>query len=224
LVNGKMRTARVLEYLRRRYDSRHSLSEPFRVLIATILSQRTRDENTDRASSNLFEKYKNALEIVEAPVEEIERLIRPAGFYRVKARKIQATARMVLDRYDGQVPSTLEELLALPGVGQKTANCVLAYAFGIPALPVDVHVHRISNRIGIVSTRSPLETEERLTELYPPDVWSELSLLMIRFGRDTCIPRIPRCERCGLAGICEYARSGKHHAEDSKLDTDRTSR
>jgi endonuclease-3 len=214
-----MRTARVLEYLRGRYDSQHSTSEPFRVLISTILSQRTRDENTDRASSSLFAKYGTARVIAEAPVEEIEKLIRPAGFYRVKARKIQATARMVLRRYGGKVPSTLEELLPLPGVGQKTANCVLAYAFGIPALPVDVHVHRISNRIGIVSTRSPEETEERLTRLYPPDVWSELSLLLIRFGRDICQPRIPKCERCGLAGICDYGQSVAQENAEWELRT-----
>jgi endonuclease-3 len=198
------------------------VSEPFRVLVSTILSQRTRDENTDRASSSLFSKYRTPREIAEAPVERIEKLIRPAGFYRVKARKIQATARMVLGTYGGKVPSTLEELLTLPGVGQKTANCVLAYAFGIPALPVDVHVHRISNRIGIVSTRSPEETEERLTGLYPPDVWSELSLLFIRFGRDICQPRIPKCKRCGLVEICDYGQSVPDRNGDSRLDTNQS--
>jgi endonuclease-3 len=196
----------MIEYLRTRYHPRHRRSEPFRVLISTILSQRTRDENTEMASNRLFSRYATPGQIAGAPIPEIENLIRPAGFFKAKARHIRQTSSILIERYGGKVPSTIEELLLLPGVGQKTANCVLAYGFDIPALPVDVHVHRISNRIGIVSTRSPHQTEESLKSIFPEQDWSEISLLLIHFGRDTCLPRTPRCSQCGLNDICEYAK------------------
>lgn len=199
-----MKAEKVIAYLRRRYGSKHRLDDPFRVLISTILSQRTREENTELASKRLFAKYRTPRELAEAPVREIEELIRPAGFYRVKALKIREISSIILKRYGGKVPSTMGELLSLPGVGQKTANCVLAYGFQIPALPVDTHVHRISNRLGLVSTRSPLETEETLKLIFSPETWSEVSLLMINFGRDICQPRIPKCNICGLKDICKY--------------------
>jgi endonuclease-3 len=158
------------------------------------------------ASNRLFSRYATPEQVAAAPIPEIENLIRPAGFFKAKARYIRETSSILIERYGGRVPSTMEELLSLPGVGQKTANCVLAYGFDIPALPVDVHVHRISNRIGIVSTRSPHQTEEILKSIFPEENWSELSLLLIHFGRDICLPRTPHCRQCGLNGVCEYAK------------------
>lgn len=159
------------------------------------------------ASRRLFAKYTTLEEIANASIREIERLIRPAGFFRAKARYIRQTSSILVERFGGDVPSTMEELLSLPGVGQKTANCVLAYGFGIPALPVDVHVHRISNRIGIVSTRSPHQTEEVLKSIFPEESWSEISFLLIQFGREICLPRIPRCTQCDLRELCKYAET-----------------
>ena len=121
--------------------------DPYRVLVRTILSQRTRDENTDQATNNLFSKYKDIYEVADAPTEDVEELIRCSGFYRVKAGRIKEVSRILIDQYGGEVPNNMKELLELPGVGRKTANCVLVYAFEEPAIPVDTHVHRISNRL-----------------------------------------------------------------------------
>lgn len=206
-----MKAKKIIAYLRGRYSAQHRLSEPFRVLISTILSQRTREKNTEMASSRLFSQYRTPKQIAEAPVEKVEELIRPAGFYGVKARKIRETSLIILKRYGGRVPSVMDELLSLPGVGQKTANCVLAYGFHVPALPVDTHVHRISNRLGLVSTSSPDETEKVLKLIFPEETWGEISLLMINFGRDICNSRIPRCKSCGLNEICDYEHRHRNY-------------
>ena len=141
---------------------RDHAENPFQVLIGTILSQRTRDEATDLASAQLFARYPTPEALAVAPRATVERLIRPTGFYRTKSKVIRECARAVLERWGGEVPRTLEELVSLPGVGPKTANCVLVFGYGIPAIPVDTHVHRIANRLGVVRTRTPEETEEGL--------------------------------------------------------------
>ncbi|PKL71077.1 MAG: endonuclease III, partial [Methanobacteriales archaeon HGW-Methanobacteriales-2] len=144
----------IMENLQQQYDLRvFEDGNPYRVLIRTILSQRTRDDNTDRASAQLFSKYHTMTEIAQANPAELEPLIRPAGFYHVKAKRIVEVSRKLLDEYKGQVPEDMKGLLELPGVGRKTANCVLVYGFQKPAIPVDVHVHRISNRLGLVDTK-----------------------------------------------------------------------
>jgi len=178
--------------------------DPYRVLIRTILSQRTRDENTDEATARLFERYPSIEDVAYAPLEELETLIRKAGFYHVKARRIREVSRIILEEYDGKVPDDINELLKLPGVGRKTANCVLVYAFGRPAIPVDTHVHRISNRIGLVDTRTPEETERALMEVIPEEYWIELNDLMVQFGQDICRPLGPRHEECPIADHCDY--------------------
>ena len=133
-------------------------STPYEVLVRTILSQRTRDENTDKATESLFNVYPTMEEVADAPVEEIAELVRQAGFYNVKAARIKEVSNILLDEYGGVVPDTVEELIKLPGVGRKTANCVLVFGFQKDAIPVDVHVHRISNRLGLVHTKEPEET------------------------------------------------------------------
>ena len=178
--------------------------DPYKVLIRTILSQRTRDENTDQATENLFNKYKDIYEVVDAPIDDIKELIKPAGFYNVKAARIQEVSQILIDEYGGEVPDTLEELVKLPGVGRKTANCVLVFAFDLPAIPVDTHVHRISNRLGLVDTKEPEETEVELSKIAPKELWVKLNDLMVQFGQNICKPIGPQCEICPCTEICDY--------------------
>ncbi|MEN6328772.1 MAG: endonuclease III [Methanobacteriaceae archaeon] len=194
-----------MEGLREQYQLRvFENRDPYRVLIRTILSQRTRDENTDRASAQLFAEYPTMEDVASAIPEKLEPLIRPAGFYHVKARRIIEVSQILRDQFGGVVPENMKELLLLPGVGRKTANCVLVYAFEKPAIPVDVHVHRISNRLGLVDTKDPEETEVELEKVVPREYWIELNDLMVQFGQTICRPVNPLHEICPLAEICLY--------------------
>lgn len=177
---------------------------PYEVLISTILSQRTKDINTHKASKALFEKYPEPKDLAEAPIEDVKELIKPAGFYNVKSKRIKEAARIVHEEYDDEVPEDIDKLLDLEGVGRKTANCVLVYGFGEPAVPVDTHVHRISNRLGIADTNDPEETEKVLEEKIPKKYWIEINRLMVEFGKNICQPRIPKCDRCPLTEFCDY--------------------
>ena len=199
------RIIKIVEELDNVFEIRTFLDhDPYKVLVRTILSQRTRDENTDQATDNLFSKYSDMYEIVDAPTEDIQELIRPAGFYRVKARRIQEVSRILLDEYGGVVPDSMGELLKLPGVGRKTANCVLVFAFHAPAIPVDTHVHRISNRIGLVDTNNPEDTEVELSKIAPEKLWIKLNDLMVQFGQNICKPTSPQCEACPISYLCDY--------------------
>lgn len=188
----------------------HEDTDPFRVLVSTILSQRTRDENTEEASRKLFEKYPDIDSIASANPEDLYELIRVSGMYRQKAEKIVLVSRIVKKNYYGKVPDNLDELVALPGVGRKTANIVLNIGFGIPAMSVDTHVHRISNRLGWVRTKTPLKTEEALVEILPSDVWGPLNGSMVEFGRAVCRPIKPYCEKCSFSSCCEYFNSSRN--------------
>ena len=199
------RVIKIVEELNNVFEIRVFLDhDPYKVLVRTILSQRTRDENTDQATNNLFSKYKNIYEVVEAPTEDVQELIKPAGFYRVKAGRIQEVSQILIDQYGGEVPDTLEELVKLPGVGRKTANCVLVFAFELPAIPVDTHVHRISNRMGLVNTKNPDETEFELSKIAPKELWIKLNDLMVQFGQNICKPTSPQCEMCPVNYLCDY--------------------
>ncbi len=180
---------------------------PFKVLVSTVLSARTRDEKTSKASAQLFKKYSSPKALSKAPLKEIEKLIRPAGFYREKAKRILQLSKELLERFNGKVPKNPEDLISLPGVGRKTANCVLVYAFSLPAVPVDVHVHRISNRIGLVRTGKPEETETELVKIVPKKYWIELNELMVKFGQRKCKPISPKCELCSLPPHCDYFKN-----------------
>jgi endonuclease III len=186
---------------RRPYLRDHA-ENPFQVLIGTILSQRTRDEATDVASARLFARYPDARSLADARPRDLEPLIREVGFYRTKARAIRDCAREILDRFDGVVPRTYEELTSLPWVGPKTANCVLVFGYDIPAIPVDTHVHRIANRLGVVRTRTPEETERRLREIVPERYWVPLNPLLVQHGQNLCRPLRPRCTECAIAELC----------------------
>ncbi len=179
-------------------------NDPYRVLIRTILSQRTRDENTDEASALLFSKYQTIEGIAGADVEDLEQLIRKAGFYHVKSRRIKMVSQILLDDYDGIVPESVDELLNLPGVGRKTANCVLVYGFKKPAVCVDVHVHRISNRLGLVETKTPEQTEIELMKIITKDYWIELNDLLVQFGQTICRPVSPLHDKCPISEWCDY--------------------
>ena len=181
--------------------------DPFRILIGTILSQRTRDENTTRAVENLFSRYTNVRELAAADPALVRRLIRPSGFYNVKTRSVIRVSKQLLDEFSGRVPDNIDDLLRLHSVGRKTANCVLVYGYGKPAIPVDTHVHRISNRLGLVSTKTAEQTEAELTKRVPRRYWLELNDLFVRFGQTTCKPIGPRCNACTLRGGCKYYRT-----------------
>ena len=181
-----------------KYDSNNHSDAPFKVLIGTILSQRTKDENASKACENLFSVYRTPEQLAKANVKRIERLIKSSGFYKVKAKRIKKVSKIILEQYNGKVPDNLKNLLSLPGVGRKTANCVLVYAFDKPAIPVDVHVHRISNRFGFVKTKNPEETEKELMKKIPKRYWKKINRIFVEFGKDIC-SAIPKCELCPIS-------------------------
>jgi len=175
--------------------------DPFRILIGTILSARSRDETTDRITDLLFAAWPTPRALARAPRRAVEKILKPIGFYRMKAGYVQETARLVLEK-GGIVPRTLEELLEFPGVGRKVANCVLVYAFGGQAIPVDTHVHRLSNRLGWVKTRSPEETERALVKMVPRRLWPLINEAFVAHGKRTCRPIGPLCQGCAIRFAC----------------------
>jgi endonuclease-3 len=176
--------------------------DPYHVLIRTILSQRSKDENTDKASEQLFEVYDTPEELAKGDIQKIETLIKPSGLYTAKAKNIKNVARILIDDYNSKVPMDLDEMVKLPGVGRKTANCVLVYGFNKPAIPVDTHVHRISNRVGWVETKTPEQTEMALAEFLPKQYWIEINELLVRFGQEICRPIGPKCMKCPINDLC----------------------
>jgi endonuclease-3 len=175
---------------------------PFRILIATILSLRTKDTMTAVVAPRLFAAADTPEKMLALSEDEIAALIYPVGFYRNKARTIRTICQILIDQYGGEVPADLDALLALPGVGRKTANLVLTAGFDLPGICVDTHVHRICNRWGYVQTRTPEETEMRLREILPPEYWKEINGLLVTLGQNICHPTSPRCSVCPLAHLC----------------------
>ncbi len=190
----------LIEFLKRRYRKELvERSEPFRVLISCILSQRTREENTETASRALFSVASGPEEILRIPEARLRELIKPAGFPRQKARRIREVCRILLEKYGGRVPRSRDELLKLPGVGYKTADVTLCYGFGVPCIPVDTHVNRISKRLGLVHPRADAEEVQRtLRDIFPKREWRLLNRGLVLFGREICLPRNPRCELCPI--------------------------
>jgi len=180
---------------------------PLSILIGTILSARTRDENTSAVAKKLFSRYKTARSLARAKVSDVEKIIKSTGFYHVKARRIIEVASIIDSQYHGQVPDNLDELLKLPGVGRKTANCVLVYAFEKPAIPVDTHVHRISNRLGLVETKTPEETEFALMERIPKKYWLQINDTFVMYGQNICKPISPMCNVCQIKKECNYYKT-----------------
>jgi len=176
--------------------------DPFRTLVTCVISLRTKDEVTDRAARRLFRSRTTPAEIAAFPASEISRRIYPAGFYREKGRTIRRIAEILVRDHRGRVPGRMEDLLALPGVGRKTANLVLGRAFGTPSICVDTHVHRISNRLGIVATDTPEETELALRRRLAEKHWIAINRLLVGHGQHTCHPTSPRCSQCPIAEEC----------------------
>ena len=180
---------------------------PFSILIGTILSARTKDEATTKAVKALFLKYKNPKELAKAKIKDVEKIIKSIGFYHVKSKRIIDVAKIIDKQYKGKVPDELDSLVQLPGVGRKTANCVLVYAFEKPAIPVDIHVHRISNRLGLVSTKNPEETEQELMKTIQKKYWIDINDTFVMYGQNICKPISPMCDVCKIKKMCKYYKS-----------------
>jgi endonuclease-3 len=174
---------------------------PFRTLIGTILSARSRDEMTDVITERLFERFATPNALAHADRRIVEKILQPIGFYRTKASYVMETARRVEER-GGEIPRTIEGLMEFPGVGRKVANCVLVYAFGQQAIPVDTHVHRVSNRMGWIKTKTPEETERRLVELVPRKLWPVINEALVAHGKAVCKPIGPTCDSCPISRHC----------------------
>jgi endonuclease-3 len=212
-------TAAVLEKLAPIYTT-HPLhvdpAQPFQVLVATLLSARTKDPTTNAAMERLWARMGaqttsptkrttvelGPLDLLAVPLDELAALLRPVGFYQTKARHLHAMAQMLLDEHEGNVPRTREELLRLPGVGRKVANLVLNISWDLPAICVDIHVHRICNRLGWVKTATPEETEQALEQIVPKRLWATLNRVLVNHGQQVCQPVSPWCSRCVLADRC----------------------
>lgn len=176
--------------------------DPFKVLVSTILSARTKDEATAAATRRLFDAASTPADIAALPAAELERLIFPVGFYRTKAKNLRLAMGVLLDRFGGELPQTVEELVELPGVGRKTANLVVTEGFRRPGICVDTHVHRITNIWGYVATRTPLETEMALRARLPRSQWIDLNRTLVGFGQKLCVPVSPWCSRCPVEEWC----------------------
>ena len=183
--------------------------DPFKILISTLLSLRTKDEVTAIATERLFALAKTPAEMEKLQEEEIRKAIYPVGFYRIKAETILNVCRTLINRFDSRVPENIDELLTIRGVGRKTANLVVTLGYNRPGICVDTHVHRISNRLGYVHTKTPEETEFALREKLPAEYWIEYNTLMVSFGRNTCRPVSPLCSLCSVSKYCKRVRVTK---------------
>lgn len=177
--------------------------DPFRILVATVLSARTRDQTTAEVSARLFQTVDTPHALATIPLRELEACLRPVGFFRTKARHLKALGKQLVDEFDGKVPEHIDALCQLPGVGRKTANLVVARGFQRPAICVDVHVHRICNRWGLLKTKSPEQTEMTLRRILPRRYWINWNTYLVSFGQTICTPRFPLCSKCSLRSFCD---------------------
>jgi len=184
--------------------------EPFKVLISTILSARAKDEVTEVISEKLFEKYPTAEKLAHANKKDVIKIIHRIGFYNMKSKNIINAAKMLLEKFDGKVPDTLERLIELPGVGRKVANCVLVYSFGKPALPIDTHCNRIPNRLGWIKTKTPEESEQKLMKIVPKKHWLIFNDTIVAHGKTICVPISPFCSKCPIYKYCKRVGVTNH--------------
>ncbi len=182
--------------------SRGEKSDPFIVLVGTLLSLRTKDETTEKVMEGLMPRVRTPRDLLAIPVGRLEKLIYPVGFYRNKTRTLKDVAAAIIGTFGGKVPDNIEELLTIKGVGRKTANLVVTEGYGKPGICVDTHVHRISNRLGIVRTKNPHGTEFELRRVLPEKYWIIYNSLLVTFGKRVCTPLSPKCSRCPIEGIC----------------------
>jgi len=204
---------RLSERYRQSLVERVGRGVPYRVFVATVLSQRTRDEVTERVAERFLRRWGDVESLAAADVNEVRKAIKEVGLAPAKARYLVSAARIIVRRFNSQIPKTEQELLSLPGVGQKTAGCVLVYAYGQAAIPVDTHVHRISNILGLVKTKTPEQTRRQLQALLPRHLWLPVNRVFVLFGREICRQKRPACEICPLGDICPSARGEKSNAQ-----------
>lgn len=206
-IEDRRRARVVLNRLKKRYpDIATALAyrDPWQLLVATVLSAQTTDENVNRVTPALFRRWPSPHDLAAADPEEVEAAVYSTGYYRQKTRSIIALSQDLVDRFDGEVPGDLETLVTLRGVGRKTASVVLAEAFGAPAIAVDTHVKRVAHRLGLSEGSDPTKIEFRLRALYPRGEWTGISMRFIQFGREICDARRPRCWECPLADRCRH--------------------
>ncbi len=196
--------ARTMGILKRRYWAKAEAAkdDPWRVLLFTVLSARSRDAQTEKVFRSLLRAYPTVRALSRTSTRSVEPHLKTIGLYRAKAKNVVALARELVEKHGGRVPDDLDALIALPGVGRKTANCTLIYAFGKPAMCVDTHVHRVTNRLGWVKTKTPEQTEMALRKIVPKKYWLDLNRVMVQFGRDTC----GNVRRCGKCQLCKWGR------------------
>ena len=176
--------------------------DAFKILISCLLSLRTQDKNTEKASRQLFAVADTPQEIIKLPIEKLEKLIFSSGHYKKKARVLQSVSKELIDKFNSKVPSTREELLSIKGIGPKTANIVLAFAYGKDVLPIDTHCHRIPNRLGWIKTKNPEQTEKELEKVLPKKYWQEFNAIFVQFGQTICQPISPWCSKCPINKYC----------------------
>lgn len=198
----------ILSRLKERFPDARLLLEfrnPFELLIATILAAQARDEKVNEVTRELFVHFPTPRDLAEAPFDEIAAIVKPLNYARKKAAFIQEVSRVLVEKFGGNVPASLEDLVGLPGVGRKTANIVLANAYGIPAIPVDTHVGRVAQRIGLSQSKTPEDIEEDLMRVIPQEMWIAASHLLGFLGRFICEAKKPRCNACPIVDLCEYS-------------------
>ncbi|MGC4044501.1 MAG: endonuclease III [Armatimonas sp.] len=196
----------VMETLAATYHGRGSveMGDPFKVLVATVISQRTREEQTTKVSERVFAHYPDASTLAKTDQAELYDLLSGSEYRETKAPRLIEMAKQLVEKFEGQVPQNIEDMLTLPGVGRKTANCVLIYAFNRAALCVDIHMHRITNRLGWVNTKTPEATERALEKIMPEDLWAGSNRLFLQHGRALCRNTAPKCNRCPVRAHCAY--------------------
>jgi endonuclease III len=206
----RVQTGKILELLEQMYPDAHCelhFKNPFELLIATILSAQSTDKQVNKITKPLFAKFPTPQDFLTLTEEELAEHIRGIGLFRNKSKNILQTCRILVEEYEGEVPQQREKLEALPGVGRKTANVVLSNAFGVPALAVDTHVHRVANRLALADSKTPLETERQLTRKIPRNLWSDTHHRLIWHGRRCCTARNPKCDLCDLLPYCWYGKN-----------------
>jgi endonuclease-3 len=209
-MKSRVAARRIVDALERHYpdaDTELTYRNPFELLVATILSAQSTDARVNLVTPGLFKRYPNARALAKAEPAELEPIILSTGFFRQKSKSLVGMARALVEQHAGEVPADMEALTKLPGVGRKTANVVLGHALGVPGLPVDRHVLRVSNRLGLAHSDDPVRVEQVLQACFPPKRWTKVSDLLILHGRRICRPR-PMCERCNARKECAYFRSG----------------
>ena len=209
---------KIMEILKSKFPSHEKTTlnrmrnnpDAFRILISCLLSLRTQDKNTEKASSKLFAVATSPEGILALPDAELENLIFSSGHYKKKSRTLKHVSEIILKEFNGKVPETKEELMSIKGIGPKTANIVLAFAFGEEVIPVDVHVHIVSNRLGWVNTKTPEKTEKELEKILPKEYWKDFNAIFVQFGKEICITISPKCSACPINNYCQKIGVTKH--------------